>query len=199
MIWIALTIAFMILTILRYHKKEKALTKPLASAGFLATAVHFGAFDGAYGIAVFSALCASFVGDVLLIRKTKLLFMLGLFAFALAHIGFIVAFSLHEPVNITLASAIIATLATAVAATYVIPNVSEHVWMVAAYIVIISVMLGMAYTTPVPLVWAGASLFYLSDIFVARNAFIKKEDINHRIGLPVYYLAQLCLACSVGI
>jgi uncharacterized membrane protein YhhN len=46
---------------------------------------------------------------------------------------------------------------------------------------------------------AGAFLFYLSDLFVARNQFVKRDFINRLIGLPLYYLGQFLLAFSIGL
>ena len=48
-------------------------------------------------------------------------------------------------------------------------------------------------------VLAGAFLFYLSDLFVARNQFIQRDFINRLIGLPLYYLGQFLLAFSIGL
>ncbi|HDP24776.1 MAG TPA: lysoplasmalogenase, partial [Deltaproteobacteria bacterium] len=40
--------------------------------------------------------------------------------------------------------------------------------------------------------------FYISDIFVARNRFVKQEFINRALGLPLYYLGQFLIAFSLG-
>jgi uncharacterized membrane protein YhhN len=48
-------------------------------------------------------------------------------------------------------------------------------------------------------VGVGASLFYLSDLFVARNRFVKKEYVNRLVGLPLYYTGQYLLALSVNL
>jgi hypothetical protein len=48
------------------------------------------------------------------------------------------------------------------------------------------------------MVLIGAVLFYFSDIFVARNRFIKKEYLNRLCGLPLYYCGQFLLAFSIG-
>ena len=45
---------------------------------------------------------------------------------------------------------------------------------------------------------AGAIAFYLSDLFVARDRFLKNDFINRLVGLPLYYLGQFLLAFSVG-
>jgi uncharacterized membrane protein YhhN len=88
------------------------------------------------------------------------------------------------------------------------PNLGNMIGPVVAYIVIISAMvIGAAALKSNPmldvtgrsLIYAGALLFYVSDIFVARQRFVKKEFINRIIGLPMYYNAQFMIAFSTGL
>ena len=76
------------------------------------------------------------------------------------------------------------------------------------YVVVITVMLTGAWSVFADtdlvlagriMVIGGALLFYLSDLFVARNRFLKKEFFNRLIGLPLYYAGQFILAFSVGV
>jgi uncharacterized membrane protein YhhN len=88
------------------------------------------------------------------------------------------------------------------------PNLGPMLVPVAAYIVVISVMVAaawVAYINPA-LNWKGAwSLFigalcfYASDIFVARDRFKKNEFLNRLLGLPLYYGGQFLIAFSVGL
>jgi hypothetical protein len=48
------------------------------------------------------------------------------------------------------------------------------------------------------LILLGAISFYVSDVFVARDKFIKNEFLNRLVGLPLYYLGQFLLAFSPG-
>jgi len=43
----------------------------------------------------------------------------------------------------------------------------------------------------------GAFLFYLSDLFVAREKFVKSEILNQAVGLPLYYIGQIFIASSL--
>jgi hypothetical protein len=45
----------------------------------------------------------------------------------------------------------------------------------------------------------GSLCFYFSDVFVARDKFIKVEYRNQLLGLPLYYTGQFLLAFSVGL
>ena len=79
---------------------------------------------------------------------------------------------------------------------------------VAAYIIVISLMLSMAVSLSGDqslalgfrfTVIAGALAFYISGIFVARNQFITKTYLNRLIGLPLYYTGQFLFAFSIGL
>ena len=88
------------------------------------------------------------------------------------------------------------------------PHLKAMLVPVVAYILVITVMASGAWAvlersgSPFwgrGLVFAGALLFYVSDVFVARNQFIRGEFLNRLIGLPLYYLGQFLLALSVGL
>jgi uncharacterized membrane protein YhhN len=49
------------------------------------------------------------------------------------------------------------------------------------------------------LAFIGALNFYLSDVFVARQRFLKTGFVNRLIGLPLYYSGQFLLAFSIGL
>jgi uncharacterized membrane protein YhhN len=79
---------------------------------------------------------------------------------------------------------------------------------VAVYIIVISCMVAAAWVAlQNPVIrregaWAlfvGALCFYFSDLFVARDRFVKKQFINRLAGLPLYYLGQFLIAFSVGL
>jgi hypothetical protein len=63
-----------------------------------------------------------------------------------------------------------------------------------AYGVIISLMLWAGLGTARSEIWLGALLFYLSDLFVARQRFVVRQPLNPLLGLPLYYAAQYLLA-----
>ena len=46
------------------------------------------------------------------------------------------------------------------------------------------------------LAFAGAVLFYCSDIFIARHQFVTRQYLNRLAGLPLYYAAQFMIAFS---
>lgn len=76
-----------------------------------------------------------------------------------------------------------------------------------AYVIIISLMVlgavslagndALAFRGQL-LTLAGALSFYFSDLFVARDRFIKRGYANRLLGLPLYYAGQFLLSFSVG-
>ncbi len=79
---------------------------------------------------------------------------------------------------------------------------------VCLYIVVISVMMAAAWAAFLNPglapkgAWAlflGALCFYVSDIFVARDRFVKSQFLNRLLGLPLYYGGQFLIAFSVGL
>jgi uncharacterized membrane protein YhhN len=88
------------------------------------------------------------------------------------------------------------------------PYLKSMLIPVLIYIVVITVMasgawavFGKSYfqTSGRALILIGSLCFYSSDIFVARNKFIKVEYRNRLLGLPLYYAGQFMLAFSVGL
>ena len=48
------------------------------------------------------------------------------------------------------------------------------------------------------LLLSGAVSFFVSDLFVVREKFVKQSFFNPLVGLPLYYLGQFALAISLA-
>ncbi len=177
--------------------------KMTASTAFLAIAYLGGALDTSYGRWVFFALILCWIGDLLLAYEDKILFLVGLFSFLGAHGVLLIAFVRmgFEPLW-----AIAAAAGTLVPASLIVPWLRPHVPRemkapVYAYMVIISAMVALAagaVGAGGPLILLpGAVLFYVSDIFVARQRFVRPGFSNFILGLPQYYAAVWCFAISI--
>jgi uncharacterized membrane protein YhhN len=180
------------------------LTKPLASACFVAIAVQSGALDSAYGVTVLVALLLCMLGDLLLIPEAVgPTFLAGLVAFLLGHVAFGVAFVV---LGVSWSVAGLGALALAVPAVLVLRWLRPHLdgpmrIAVPSYIAVISAMvalgLGAAWPAGSALIAAGTVCFFLSDIAVARNRFVVPHWHNRLWGLPLYYGATVMLALTV--
>jgi uncharacterized membrane protein YhhN len=181
------------------------VAKPLASTGFVATAVVAGALETSYGAAVLTALVLCWLGDVLLIpRGASKIFLAGLVSFLLGHVGFAVAFAMRGPEPLWMIGAALVLLPVALGVLrWLHPHLPEVMRApVVAYVVVISLMLvtavGAAAATGRATIAVGGFCFYLSDLHVARDRFVSRSFWNKSWGLPLYYGAQLILACTVS-
>ncbi|NOY25111.1 MAG: lysoplasmalogenase, partial [Oligoflexia bacterium] len=180
----------------------KWLTKPFASACLPWLALSVGATHSTWGRAVLAALVLSTVGDVLLIPKQKRAFLAGLGAFLLGHCAFALAFLLRGADLGAAGLALVPLgLLAAVVLRWLWPHLSTRMRApVVAYVAVISLMVATAVGTvahsPAPRILLGAILFFLSDLFVARNRFVKPGFSNRLVGLPLYFAAQILLALS---
>jgi uncharacterized membrane protein YhhN len=180
--------------------------KTLTSACFLAVASLMGprsTYDGW----IFAGLVLSFMGDLALIPRERRWFLAGLVAFLMAHVAYTVAFADVAPAASPAWTALaVIALASLGAYLHFRPRLGAMHGPVVVYIVVISIMLAAAWTVALgrqdPFGWqvaAGATLFYLSDIAVARRRFTPGAGFGTRaVGLPVYYAAQFLFALSIG-
>jgi uncharacterized membrane protein YhhN len=205
-LWVAFTLVALGLHLLSEFREWRvaiALTKLAASTGFLLAAINSGALELGWGRWLFAGLVLSWIGDACLLGRGKSLFLAGLVAFLLGHVGYCAAFVVHG----------VETSASLwVAAPIVVAAVIVDRWLrdrvddgmrapVRAYILVISTMLALAFGAwragASTLMMLGALSFYLSDLSVARDRFVDQNFLNRLWGLPAYYLGQLCLALSV--
>ncbi len=179
--------------------------KPVASAGFIGAAVAAGAFETAYGHAIFMALVWSMAGDILLIpRNNRTIFTFGLVAFLIGHLGYVVAFKVRG-LDMTWAaiSAVGVVIVAWVVWRWLRPHLPKKmVGPVIAYITVISLMVVAAFAAfgakPHWVLLVAALMFYVSDLLVARQRFVAQTIVNRVIGLPIYYGAQCLFAASVA-
>ncbi|MBC2712700.1 MAG: lysoplasmalogenase [Desulfosarcina sp.] len=147
-------------------------------------------------------------GDVLLAFGSRGTFLLGLVSFLIGHVMYAAAFFVVGEVGPLMAVGVILLM---VAAAFTWWWLEPHLWdmkiPVLAYIVVISIMVcgafGIVGDPTIPAyargsVFAGAILFYISDLFVARQRFVVGAHVNRMVGLPLYYAAQFLLAFSAA-
>ncbi len=182
-------------------RELEVVSKTAASIGFVVLGAI--AWSGGNPIATWLVvgliLCAA--GDVLLLWKRT--FDAGLWTFLLGHVAYIVAF--HHALPFAVWSPFIAIVLVPAglgALAWLWPHLKSKKIPVCAYIAVISVMVwgAVATTTNGRLGWmvaVGATLFYLSDLTVARDRFVAPGFINRLIGLPLYYVGQILIALSV--
>jgi len=203
--WAGVTAFFLIGLLVAEGRDDQPVVwacKPLASAGFVGAAIAAGALGSAYGKAILIALVLSWLGDVLLIPHHNGAFLGGLAAFLLGHFAFGAAFLLRgpSPAWTAVALALLGVIVLGVD-RWLLPYVPSSLRIpVRIYIAVITTMVALAAGALAagepPIGVLGAFGFFLSDLSVARDRFVRPGFLNKLWGYPVYYGAQLLLAAS---
>jgi uncharacterized membrane protein YhhN len=189
----------------RDRHRSAAVLKMTAATGYLGLALVSGALDTGYGRVILLALALCWLGDLLLIRPgSGPTFLAGLGSFLLGHVAYAAAFVIAG-VSVPWVAA--GALPAAVVGLVVL----RWLWLhqlaapmrghVVAYVVAITVMVALSWgVVGLGAVWmvpAGAMAFMASDVFVARERFVRSSSVNTTVGLPLYFLGQVLLALTV--
>jgi uncharacterized membrane protein YhhN len=149
------------------------------------------------------------IGDVCLALPQKKAFMGGLAAFLIGHVFYIFGFLSLTQINEWISTgALIIFVMSGSIFFWLRPHLKSMLIPVLLYILVITVMASGAWAvfwkssfqiSGRMLILVGSLCFYFSDLFVARNKFIKEEYRNRLIGLPFYYSGQFLLAFSIAL
>jgi uncharacterized membrane protein YhhN len=184
-----------------------ALKTPLSCLFILAALLADHSLPSYYHL-ILAGLVLGLVGDVCLACPGQNAFRAGLVAFLLGHLFYVAAFvglvGLSNWPGLPLAGLALAACAVFL---WLRSRVGALLIPVILYILVISLMAAGAWAvysqaalpeTAARAVLAGALLFYLSDLLVARDRFVAPQFVNRLLGLPLYYAGQFLLAFSVG-
>ncbi|MCX5851909.1 MAG: lysoplasmalogenase [Deltaproteobacteria bacterium] len=148
-------------------------------------------------------------GDFFLALHRKAMFLAGIVVFLFGHVLYVLAFfSLAEYSPMVWPGVLGVVVVSVAAFRWLKPHLGSMEIPVLVYVIVISVMVAGAWLVWVDksvhvsarmMILAGAVAFYLSDLFVARDRFMKREFVNRLIGLPLYYGGQFLIAFSVGL
>ncbi len=187
--------------------------KPLASASFIALALHLAQWDTApsgYPLLITVGLVFGAGGDVALMSKARRWFLVGLVSFLLGHIAYLIAFArLSAAENWLSPWMLVPLVAVLVVLKYLWRHLGSMRVPVLAYMVAIVLMviaaIAVVLAEPAPLspsavrlILFGAVLFFASDIAVAKSRFVEARFIDRLWGLPCYYAGQLCISWSLA-
>ncbi len=199
---------------LLYYEKKKGRTpllvvKSILSLLFVMTALLQPHPVPAYYHYLFVGLIFCLIGDVCLALPHEKAFMAGLVAFLIGHVFYIFSFSSLIPISYWISSGLFIICGiSAFIFFWLRPHLRSMLIPVLLYILVITIMASGAWAvfwkSPFQIsgrafILAGSLCFYFSDLFVARDKFIKEEYRNRLLGLPLYYTGQFLLAFSVGL
>jgi uncharacterized membrane protein YhhN len=180
--------------------RSRTLSKPIATVVLVAIAAVAGEMDGDARSALVIAAVLCLAGDVALLGDSEKRFLLGLSAFAAAHVAYVVT-ALLVGVSwprLAIAFPVLAVLLGFQALTQVLSGAMRQggppmLVAVVVYSLIISAMVVTATGTPSWLAFAGATLFAVSDSMIAYNRFVEPFP---KADLPImvtYHTGQLLL------
>jgi len=205
--------ATILLAVVLYAEKKESRRllvpgKSALSALFILEALLQTPFLPMYDRLLVAGLCLCLVGDVCLAFPQKRMFLAGLLSFLAGHVFYVLAFSHVAGFGGWTWTGGIATCGVSGGIyLWLKPHLGKMKGPVALYVIVISAMVVSAFSVlghgrlPIPARWmvfGGAICFYGSDIFVARDRFVRKEFLNRVVGLPMYYAGQFALAFSIG-
>ncbi|MBN2178245.1 MAG: lysoplasmalogenase [Deltaproteobacteria bacterium] len=211
---IIIILAVVLLAGLLYFEKtgnRKAVipTKTILSLFFVITVIVQSHPVPLYYHLLLAGLILCLIGDFFLALPQKAMFLAGLISFLLGHVLYVLAFfSVASMSGLIWPGVAVVLLISGSVFLWLRPHLGGMKVPVFFYVVIISLMVIGAWSLIIDgglpiesriVIFAGALLFYVSDIFVARDRFLKKEFLNRLIGLPLYYAGQFLLAFSVGL
>jgi len=165
------------------------------SAGFVAVGVARAGGDP-YSRWILIGLLLSAAGDAFLLSDERRAFLGGLVSFLLAHLAYAAAFGPVSRPGVPALAGI--ALATAAVLAWLWPRLGAMRIPVVGYATAIGLMLWLASGVDRPLVPAGALLFWLSDLTVAKRRFGPRSPLDRAVGWPLYFAGQYLLAFSVG-
>jgi uncharacterized membrane protein YhhN len=193
---------------LRLRRLEFA-AKPAVMLSLLACALLLQPASPAQREWFVAAQALSLGGDVGLLvdrwsRDRRGAFLAGLAFFLLAHAAYIGGFAARGATVESAGLAILAAGAVTIAAGRPI-LAALHAGArrslevpVAAYMLVITVMVATAVASGNPLAGAGAALFYLSDFLIARHRFVGELAWAPLVIIVTYHLAQALLVLSLA-
>lgn len=185
----------------RQNRQAQLWLKPLAALLFILIAVFGGAIYWDYGKWILAALMACAIGDVFLLsRNSPVKFQLGMAAFAIGHLLYVFAFvSMTKSAGLNFWG-ILPAIAAAAYLYWVWGKLPKDMKIpVLIYTAIIVAMVLRSFDMPIWYVPLAAIMFSISDMFVARDRFVKEEPLNALAITPLYFGAQGLFALSAGV
>ena len=185
----------------KHSDRIELISKPLTTLGAISIAA---LADGPRSatIAAVVALTLCLVGDVALLRAVDR-FVIGLAAFLLGHIAFVVMFALRGLDRWPLAAVAVVgcALLLATAGRPIVRGAAERGFgiPVRAYLVVISSMSVVGWATGNWLIVLGATAFIISDAILGWGQFVAERAWMHLAIMITYHVAIVSLALSLTV
>lgn len=205
----AIAVGCLLVAEMRAWHRGRFVAKPLAAACFLAVAIARSSGEHSpYAPLLLIALSLGALGDVALMFRARSAFLVGLALFALGHAASLRAIAHISPPEAWLTWRALAPIAIG---GYAVMSLWPHLarFGVLRLAVVAYAALFVAVECAALSAWslgtvqgerlaAGMTLFFLSDLAVARHRFVAPSITNKLWGQPAYFAGQLLIAWSIG-
>jgi len=185
------------------NKRLETIAKPATLIALILVALSLDATDSTAGRWLLVALAFGLLGDIALLSSTVTRFRLGLAAFLVGHLGYLICFSeLGLPRPGWAWGALAVLLVSVVLTRDVTPSVyRKHgpalAVPVAAYTLVIGAMLVLAWFTGDWVIALGASIFVASDSILSVNRFVKPLPHAQLMIMTTYHVGQILIVAGV--
>jgi uncharacterized membrane protein YhhN len=187
----------------RGDRRTEQWAKPATLVALIVATLVLGATDTTAGRWLLVALVFGLAGDVALLEKSDSRFRLGLAAFLVGHVAFVLCFIQVglDPQGwnylsfLVLGACLLATRQVA-ASTYLRGGLALAA-PVALYTVVIGAMVIYAFTTGEPLIAVGATVFAVSDTVLARDRFVRPWEGAQLLVMVTYHVGQALIVIGV--
>jgi uncharacterized membrane protein YhhN len=187
----------------RGDRRTEQWAKPATLIALIVATLVLGATDTAAGRWLLVALAFGLAGDVALLEKSDSRFRLGLAAFLVGHVAFVLCFiqvgldprGWNYLSFLVLGACLLATRQVA-ASTYLRGGLALAA-PVALYTVVIGAMVIYAFTTGEPLIAVGATVFAVSDTVLARDRFVRPWERAQLLVMVTYHVGQALIVLGV--
>jgi uncharacterized membrane protein YhhN len=187
----------------RGDRRTEQWAKPATLVALIVATLVLGATDTTAGRWLLVALVFGLAGDVALLEKSDSRFRLGLAAFLVGHVAFVLCFIQVglDPQGwnylsfLVLGACLLATRQVA-ASTYLRGGLALAA-PVALYTVVIGAMVIYAFTTGEPVIAVGATVFAVSDTVLARDRFVRPWERAQLLVMVTYHVGQALIVLGV--
>jgi uncharacterized membrane protein YhhN len=187
----------------REDRRTETWAKPAVLVALIVTAVVLGAADSSAGTWLLVALVFGLAGDVFLLGVSDTRFRLGLAAFLVGHLAFLVSFTRLglDPAGWAWVAWVV-LLAALLVTRQVAPSAYLRGGMalaapVAVYTVVIGAMIIVAFDTGEPLIAVGATVFAASDSILAVDRFVTPQPGARVVVMVTYHVGQALLVAGI--
>jgi uncharacterized membrane protein YhhN len=187
----------------RGDRRTETWSKPATLLALILVAATQGATDTSAGLWLLVALVFGLAGDVFLLGDSDTRFRLGLAAFLIGHLAFVVSFIRVglDPAGWAWAAWVVLFVCLLATRQVAPATYARSGWALAApvalYTIVIGAMVIVAFDTGDPTIAVGATVFAASDSILAVNRFVRPAAWAPVAVMVTYHVGQALIVAGI--